>query len=74
MDVWIDSHRLVRQLSMDMPTCANGQRVHMNMTMDMYDYGPQANVRIPPASQTVDLTSRVRSQMSTLKNACTATA
>ena len=28
----------------------------MNMTMDLYDYGPQPSAQAPPSSQTFDLT------------------
>jgi hypothetical protein len=69
-DVWIDHHKLVRQMSMNMPECVNNQKVTMSMTMDMYDYGPQPATQIPPSAQTYDLTPLISASMKQVKLGC----
>jgi hypothetical protein len=71
MDVWIDGSKLVRRVSFAMAECVNSQKVHMNMTMDLYDYGPQPSAQAPPSSQTFDLTPLLSASMQHVKLGCT---
>ncbi len=57
VDVWIDADHLVRRERMSLRGCIDGQHVATTVTLDLYDYGPQPAVRIPPAAQTADITS-----------------
>jgi hypothetical protein len=69
-DVWIDQNKLVRRMSLTMAECVNNAKVTMNMTMDMYGYGPQPTTQVPPSSQTYDLTPLVAQSMKRIKLGC----
>jgi hypothetical protein len=70
MDVWIGSDKLVRRLRVGYPECVNNQKLSFNMTMDLYDYGPQPTTWVPAASQSYDLTPMVTSAMKSIKFGC----
>lgn len=70
VDVWIDSHHLVRRQSFALTECVSGVHETLRMTLDLYDYGPQAKPRIPPASETYDLTPAVSAALSRAKLGC----
>lgn len=55
VDVWIDDTNLVRQLDMDLSVASAAGNVSVSFSMSFYDYGPQAAVTAPPASQVADL-------------------
>ena len=71
MDVWIDHDRLVRRMSFTMGECVNRQKLSMDMTMDLYDYGPQHTTPMPSGSQTFDLNPLVAGSMQNLTFGCT---
>jgi hypothetical protein len=56
IEVWIDRHHLVRRtrFSMKMHIPGQSQTMTMEMTGDMYDFGPKPKTKRPPASDTVD--------------------
>jgi hypothetical protein len=56
LNVWIDGHSLVRRLALSFSECVAKARSTFSLTMDLYDYGPQAKPHIPPASRVYDLT------------------
>ncbi len=56
IDVWIDSHHLVRRTRLVMKLHEQGKTVTMDMTADMYDFGPKPKPARPPASATYDAT------------------
>ena len=64
MDVFVDTHGRVRRLSLQMSFCTPEGKASESMTMDLYDYGRQAAVTVPAASQVTDVTEKVRSQIS----------
>ncbi len=70
MDVWIDSHHLVRRESFAFTECASGVRESVGMTMDLYDYGPQRKPQIPPAREVYDATPLVSAALSHAKFGC----
>jgi hypothetical protein len=70
MDVWIGSDKLVHRLRFGYPECVNSHKLSFHMTMDLYDYGPQPTTRVPPDSQTYDLTPLVTSAMKNVKLGC----
>lgn len=70
MDVWIDAHKLVRRMSFAFAECVNNQRVGLDMTMDLYDYGSQSVPSPPTAAQTYDLTPLVAKQVKNIKVGC----
>ena len=70
MDVWVGSDKLVRRLRFGYPECVNNQRLSFNMTMDLYDYGPQPRTQVPPDSQSYDLTPMVAAAMKNIKFGC----
>jgi hypothetical protein len=57
VDVWIDHTNLVRQLDMDLSVASQSGNVSVTFSMSFFDYGPQAAVSAPPASQVTDLPS-----------------
>jgi|ERR1700726_794057 len=57
VDVWIDSHRLVRRMQFSMSVAPGGQRASITMTLEFFDFGATPAVTAPPASETLDATS-----------------
>jgi hypothetical protein len=74
VQVWIDDHNLARRMSMSFPECVGDEHLHLSMTVDMFDFGTKANVTLPSASQSYDITSLVDQQLANQKLGCTATA
>jgi hypothetical protein len=72
MDVWIDHHNLVRRVGLAFSECISGQRIRFGMTMDLYNYGPQTQPRLPIASQAYDITPMMASTLSKIRFGCTA--
>jgi hypothetical protein len=70
MDVWIDGHKLVRRLKFGYPECINNQKLSLSMTMDLYDYGPQAATQMPSDSEAYDPTPLVTAAMKNIKVGC----
>ncbi len=70
-DVWIDSHHLVRREKLAFAECVSGVRDSLNMTMNLFDYGPQPKPPIPPANEVYDLTPQVSAALSHAKLGCT---
>jgi hypothetical protein len=57
VDVWIDSHRLVRRMQLSFRIPAGGQTASINMTIELFGFGATPAVSTPPASETFDATS-----------------
>jgi hypothetical protein len=71
IDVWIDHHHVVRRLGLMFAECVSGRRIHFSMTMDLYDYGPQARPSPPRATQVQDITQLVAASLHSIKFGCT---
>jgi hypothetical protein len=70
--VWIDDHHLARRISLSFPECVGNEHLHLSMTVDMFDFGTKANVTLPSASQSYDITSLVDQELANQKLGCTA--
>ncbi len=70
LDVWIDSHNLVRRIALDFGECVSNTSFRFGMTMDLYDYGPQSKPSIPPASKVYNLTPLVTAGLRHAKLGC----
>ena len=57
VDVWIDSHNLVRRLEINFHANADGQSMQMQMTIELFAFGTTPPVTVPPAAETFDATS-----------------
>lgn len=73
LQVWIDDHHLARQISMSLAECVASQHLHLSVTVDMYDFGTHANVTLPSASDSYDITPLVNQALAHQKLGCTAT-
>lgn len=62
VDVWLDESGLVRKLTMAFSSTQPGTSgsSDASMTFEIYDYGEDVAIELPPASQVVDA-SAVRS-------------
>ena len=73
VQVWIDDHNLTRQMALSFPECVGQEHLHLSMTIDMYDFGTQADVTLPSASQSYDITPLVDQELANQKVGCAAT-
>jgi hypothetical protein len=53
--VWIDAHKMVRRMSMSMDMKVQGQQLKMDMSFDLFNFGPKPAVKAPPDSDVVEL-------------------
>ena len=67
LDVWIDSHSLLRRMSFSFGECVESQHLTMAMTMNLSDYGQQAVPSAPSPSQAYDLTPLVLKSVKSFK-------
>jgi hypothetical protein len=70
VDVWIDHHHMVRRLGLVFAECVSGQRIHLGVSMDLYDYGPQAQPSLPRAIQVYDITPLMAASLDKIKFGC----
>jgi hypothetical protein len=52
-EVWVDDDDLVRQVGFGIPS---GSQLNIDVTIDFFDYGVPARVKLPPAAQTLYVT------------------
>lgn len=52
VQVWVDSKKLVRKLSLTMPLSIGGHRIETKVDEEFFDFGRQPAVQAPPASET----------------------
>jgi hypothetical protein len=62
-DVWVDRSGLVRRLALDLSVCSSVGTVDATLSMDIYDFGRQPTVTVPPASEVTDITGTLASQV-----------
>ena len=55
-DVWIDADGLLRKMTMDFSFEAEGEKVRMQSTVELFDFGVPVRVSHPPANETFDMT------------------
>jgi hypothetical protein len=72
VDVWIDAHGLVRQISVNFGECVSRTRFRFAMTLELYDFGPQSTPTIPDSKSVYDLTPLISKALRHAKLGCTA--
>jgi hypothetical protein len=60
-NVWIGRDGLVRRVQLSYRFSSNGQRAHIAVTMDMYDYGAHIRIAAPPSGDVFDATQLAQS-------------
>jgi hypothetical protein len=69
-DVWIDSHGLIRQFSLAFGECFSRTRIRYQLSLDLYDFGPQSTPSIPANHSVYDLTPLVGQALRHAKLGC----
>jgi len=72
IEVWIDAHGLVRQISVNFGECVARTRFQFAMTLELYDFGPQSTPAIPADKTVYDLTPLISKALAHAKLGCTA--
>jgi hypothetical protein len=67
VDVWIDSHSMLRRMSFAFGECVQSQHLNLAMTMNLSNYGPQSVPPPPSSSQADDLTPLVLQSLKSFK-------
>jgi len=70
IDVWIDSHGLIRQISVAFGECVSRTRVQFAMRLELYDFGAQATPAIPADHSVYDLTPLISKALRHAKLGC----
>ena len=55
-DVWIDNAGLVRRVHISYGVAHSGKRMHVGLTMNLFDYGAHVSIMAPPSSSVFDAT------------------
>lgn len=65
VDVWIDAQHRVRRIrqSFSQKAASTGQRMTIDQTADLYDFGIKSSIEPPPASQVKDITAIAARQL-----------
>src|SRR5204862_4582895 len=56
VEVWIDAHKAVRRLTMDLSTTASGQQLSVRFEVELFGFGPTPPVTAPSDSEVFDAT------------------
>jgi len=56
VNVWVDAQHLVRRLTLALSLSTGGQPAQVNMTMELYEFGPTPSLNPPPAGEVFDAT------------------
>ncbi len=64
IDVWIDDAKLVRQVNFELSLDTQSVQASVTYSMSFSDYGPQAAVTAPPASQVADIPAQASGSVS----------
>jgi hypothetical protein len=59
VEVWIDAHKAVRRLTIDMAPAVGGQRLSVRLQVELFDFGPTPRVTAPSDSEVFDATNAV---------------
>jgi hypothetical protein len=63
IDVWIDGQSHVRRMSLAFRLCSAEGKIDESLSMDLYNYGPQAVIVPPPSSQVTDISGKLKSEL-----------
>jgi hypothetical protein len=64
VDVWVDSHRLVRRIAMAFAIASGAQRAQTRMTIELFKFGATPPVTPPPQAEVYDATQAALSGLS----------
>jgi hypothetical protein len=70
VNVWIDAHGLVRQLSLAFGECVGHAQLGYSMSLDLYDFGAQSTPAIPPDRAVYNLTPVISGALRHAKLGC----
>ena len=56
VEVWVDAHKTVRRLTMNLSTAASGQQFTVRFEVELFDFGPTPPVTTPSDSEVFDAT------------------
>ena len=54
VDIWLDAEGLVRKVSMEVAGTEQGQEGSASVTFELWDYGEDVDIDLPPADEVVD--------------------
>jgi hypothetical protein len=74
VQVWVDDRDLARRIAMSFAECVDRQHLHLSMSIDMYDFGTKADVALPSASQSYDITPLINRELAHQTLGCAAPA
>jgi hypothetical protein len=68
VEVWIDQQGIARRMTMheELPAGDSGVVVAMDIRMELFDFGPQAKIDLPPKSEVLDITPMLRAELGML--------
>jgi hypothetical protein len=70
MEVWIDAHDVIRQLSLGFGECVARTQIQYTLSLDLYDFGAQSTPAIPPDHAVYDLTPLISKALKRAKLGC----
>lgn len=70
VEAWIDTKNRVRRIQVSFPECVEGARLRFSMTMGIYAFGPQQQIKIPARADVFNLTPRLASATRRLRLGC----
>lgn len=70
MGAWVDSEGLPRRIAMVMTPSKGGGVGAFEITMELFDYGKAANVSVPPATQTIEVSANSSPQSKAALTQC----
>ncbi len=56
VEVWVDSHNLVRKMSLALSEAASGTHVRVALELELFDFGSTPRVNVPGSSEVFDAT------------------
>jgi hypothetical protein len=59
LDVWIDGEGLPRRMVADFDMTADGEEVHLETAVELFDFGVRVSAPIPPADKVLDVSAYV---------------
>lgn len=59
LDVWIDGKGLPRRMVADFDMTADGEEVHLETAVDLFDFGVRVSAPIPPAGEVLDVSEYI---------------
>jgi hypothetical protein len=70
MAAWIDSQNRVRRIHVAFPECVDGSKVQFSMTMGIFGFGAQPQVKIPSRGSVYNLTPLLATQSRAVRLGC----